>query len=276
LALSLGESDRPGSIQQLAKLARGRGDIRWMDTAIASSVGGREAQLLEELLAIPGESAGLSELLVATIASRGDEPQIRRTLEVVGNSVVSSERTLFTRILETGLAESRLALERIAVDPPPAPGPEILAAREKRLPDYLAALEEAPDIARGRKLFIEHCASCHVARGLGTTMGPNLDAEHQRAPETIVRDILFPHEAISAGFEAVQLEMRRGADVFGVLASESPTSVTLRFPAGAEFTFLRKRIDRLRVHKTSLMPAAFGELLAPDELCDLVGFLRQP
>jgi len=127
---------------------------------------------------------------------------------------------------------------------------------------------------RGRELFREHCSACHVAKGIGIAVGPGLDAEFQRAEETIVRDILFPHETITAGYEACQLELRRGDDVVGLRVAESPTSVTLRFVGGTEATVLRKRIERVHLHKLSLMPAGFGQVLKPDEVADVIGFLR--
>ncbi|HAV62158.1 MAG TPA: hypothetical protein DCY13_07310 [Verrucomicrobiales bacterium] len=273
-ALSLGESPHPQAIAQLARLAREHGDIRWMDIAIASSVGGRETQLLERLLPEPGNSGGLPELLVATVAARADRVEVQSLLALVERSSADpAHRQLFRRILSS--AQTDDAAERIPLEPPQPLSESEVEQLEERLPEFLAALSGPADRSRGRELFREHCSACHVARGLGTPMGPPLDAEHQRAPETIVRDILFPHEAISAGHETVRLEMRRGVDAVGVLASESPTSVTLRLPGGAEMTFLRRRIARLHTHKVSLMPAQFGELLKPADVRDIIDFLRQ-
>lgn len=146
---------------------------------------------------------------------------------------------------------------------------------EQRLPAYLAALNRNSDPVKGQTLFIEHCASCHQVASLGTIAGPNLDSEFQRAPETIVRDILFPNETITEGFETVHLEMRQGADVQGLLGSESPNSITLRFAGGDEQTYLKKRIARIQTHKISQMPAQFVEVLVPEDVASIVEFLRR-
>ncbi len=105
--------------------------------------------------------------------------------------------------------------------------------------------------------------------------GPNLDSEFQRAPETILRDMLFPHETITQGFETVHLEMKEGADVMGLLASESPTSLTLRFPGGSQRTFLRKQIAHIHEYHLSMMPAQFASVLKPNEAAAIISFLRQ-
>jgi putative heme-binding domain-containing protein len=125
-------------------------------------------------------------------------------------------------------------------------------------------------------LFREHCASCHQAKGLGVAVGPNLDSEHQRAEETILRDLLLPSEIIRPGFETYWVQNKRGGSYYGILAAESPTSVTLRLPSGDELTLLRKRIDRARSHKVSLMPATFAQTLEPAAAADIIAFLRAP
>jgi len=57
-----------------------------------------------------------------------------------------------------------------------------------------------------------------------------LDGEFQRAPEVILRDILFPHEAQRPGFETVMAKTQRGETLIGIAVSDSPTSMTLRMP----------------------------------------------
>ena len=275
IALSLGTYPSEGALNALAYLVEQHDDIRWMDTAIGSSVYQREEALLGRILHQRKPNERLAELLVATIATRGDRIQIQKAQASVKFLAKSPHREIYARILVSALVDTQQTLERIALEAPELPDNASLEKLESKLPAYLEALKNNTDIELGRELFTEHCSSCHQAGGLGNLAGPNLDSEFQRAPETIVRDILFPNETITEGFETIQLEMRRGADVQGLMASESPTSVTLRFPGGQELTFLRNRIDRIRSHKVSIMPAQFGELLTPAEVANIVAFIRQ-
>ncbi len=273
MALSLGES--PATVTGLAQLAREHGDLRWMDAAILSSATRLEYLLLHDLLPDPGKSAGWLEQLAAAIASRADEGEVRATLALVKARPASESTSQLVRTLEAGLPENQQVLVAGRMEPPQPPDAATLARLEERLPDFLRALAEPGNLERGRELFQEHCSACHVAKGIGTAVGPPLDAEFQRAEETILRDILFPHETITAGYEACRLEMRRGDDIVGLRVAESPTSVTLRFVGGSEATVLRKRVERVHLHKVSLMPVQFGELLTPRDVGDIVGFLRQ-
>ncbi len=275
IALSLGEFSDSVALDRLADLAVDQGAVRWMDVAIGSSSAGREAELLVRLWDREQLESRLAELLVQTLAMRGDAAQIQAAMDSLEEQPQDQHRDLFVRILKSGL-EAANAAERIALPVPELPDETSLNAIEARWSEFEAALGQATDAERGKALFAEHCASCHQAGGSGQMAGPDLNSEFQRAPETILRDVLFPNEAITEGFETVHLEMRRGVDAVGLLASESPTSVTLRLPGGEERTYLRKQVARMRSYPVSLMPAQFAAVLEPDDVAAIIGFLREP
>ncbi len=61
-----------------------------------------------------------------------------------------------------GVAATLVGGVAIAQGPPPAPKPETVASR--------------PDATGGEKLFLEHCAMCHGANGMGTgLLGRRID-----------------------------------------------------------------------------------------------------
>ncbi|MDA7667418.1 c-type cytochrome [bacterium] len=273
LALSLGAFQDSEALDGLAYLADQHGSVRWMDIAIVSSSAGREAELLGQLLAKQSLGSRLAETLVATLATRAHRVQVIQAMTCVKKWASGSARDLYLRILEGSLATDDETV-RFEIPAPELPNQESLQEIEAAFPRFEAALGNRGNSEQGQVLFAEHCASCHQAGGVGVQAGPDLDSEFQRAPETILRDILFPNEAITEGFETVRLEMRRGSDAMGLLASESPTSVTLRFPSGSDMTFLRKDIARIHTHPVSLMPAQFASLLEPDVVASIIAFLR--
>ncbi|MCA9245918.1 MAG: hypothetical protein KDA42_02355, partial [Planctomycetales bacterium] len=60
----------------------------------------------------------------------------------------------------------------------------------------------------------------------------------------------------------------------GVVASESGTSITLRQPEGKSVTLLREEIEQLRVSDKSLMPEAIERSIPPQEMADLIGYIK--
>lgn len=271
-ALSLGESRDPRAGSALAALARGHGDLDWMDAAVASSAYQREQALLLALAGDPGSSGRVMAHLAGVIAGRGDAAEIERTLAGLAGKKAGDA---VAGILKLGLEESRPLADPLAMPVPAVPDPARLAAVEKRLPGFLAALKEPADPGAGKALFAGSCAACHRARGLGAAVGPDLDAGFQRAPEVILRDILFPHESMRPGYETIVARTGRGETLVGVAASDSPTSVVLRLPGGAERTLLRKRATFSTLRNTSLMPDVLADSVSPAQIADLIAFLRQ-
>ncbi|MCA9134609.1 MAG: hypothetical protein KDA45_15685, partial [Planctomycetales bacterium] len=67
-----------------------------------------------------------------------------------------------------------------------------------------------------------------------------------------------------------------GSVYTGLLASESPTSITLKQPDGKLQVVLRQELDELRVSAVSMMPDDLVKTLQPQDVADLIAWLRQP
>ncbi len=275
IALSLGSFEQTEALNGLAYLATEHRSLPWMDLAILSSSAGREDALLSRLLRLNPTGSPISESLVALMATREDRIQLHKAIAAVKSLAHGESQTLYLAILRSAL-DPKPAPQRLELEAIQAPDAATLETIEAKWPAFLEALSQK-EVSRpsGEALFTEHCSSCHQAKGIGSLVGPNLDSEFQRAPETILRDILFPHETITQGFQTLRLSMKQGADVIGILASESPTSVTLQFPGGESRTFLRSRIAKVHQDSVSLMPAQFGWTLEPSETAAIIAFLTQ-
>jgi putative membrane-bound dehydrogenase-like protein len=152
--------------------------------------------------------------------------------------------------------------------------PRFNPATDETFRRFAAALTGPRDAARGEQVFNEHCASCHLVRGLGFAVGPDLGAEFQRAEEAILRDILAPNDTLSAGYPTCVIDTTAGQTHSGILVNESATSFTLRQAAGGELTFLRKDVAKLATLPVSLMPEALKDEITPKDAADLIAWLR--
>ena len=268
LALQLALSVGPQK-DALITLARKHGHLRWMDAAIASSAYKLEKDILLALAADPGRSEPVMANLAGIIAARGDAKEITECLSSIKTGKAHD-------ILQLGLEDTQSLATKIEVPAPTAPTAAQNAAWEKRVPAILAALKQKPDLNEGKTLFTAMCSACHRSHGIGIAVGPDLDAEFQRAPEVILRDILFPSEAARPGYETLIVKTHRGETLIGIAASDSPTSITLKLSGGLERTILRKRADIRTVRNVSLMPAGLGDALEPEQIANIIAFLRLP
>lgn len=136
----------------------------------------------------------------------------------------------------------------------------------------VAAAKAEP--ARGRAVFRRECASCHRLDGEGSAVGPDLFGIRNQPKESILLHVLVPDHEITPGFAAYTVATKDGRVLTGLVASETPTSITLRQPLGKEDTILRGEIEELAASKQSLMPQGLEKNISRQEFADLLGYLK--
>lgn len=134
------------------------------------------------------------------------------------------------------------------------------------------ALEGNPD--SGKDVFVGTCADCHKVGGIGSEVGPDLLSVVIRNKETLMTDILLPNESIEAGYEEYLLETDDGRSITGVIASETPETVTLRRAKGEEDTIRRSNIASLRSLSVSPMPEDLEQSISVQGMADLLAYLK--
>ena len=139
---------------------------------------------------------------------------------------------------------------------------------------YYAALAGELDAARGGTLFATHCGNCHQLGDNGIAVGPTLDGESGRPPESLLADVLQPNAKITAGYGTYLVKTKAGVSHVGVLASESATSLSVVQTGGASATVLRADVESVERLEMSLMPANLFETLKADELADVIAYIR--
>ena len=133
-------------------------------------------------------------------------------------------------------------------------------------------LEGRPD--RGQAVFKAACATCHVANGAGTEVGPNLATVANRTPEDILVHILDPNREVAANYVNYSVATVDGRVVTGMIASETSSAVTLKRAEGTIDVVARDRIEQITSSGQSLMPEGLEKGLSPQDFADLIAFLR--
>lgn len=146
--------------------------------------------------------------------------------------------------------------------------------RKKVIDDYRPALALKADAARGRALFRKNCTACHRLENTGYEVGANLTAAlRNKSKAALLVDILDPSREVDPRYVNYQAMTTSGRSVSGLLAVETPTSITLRRGEKAEDTLLRTQIEELRATSKSLMPEEFEKQLNRQQLADLIEYL---
>ena len=153
----------------------------------------------------------------------------------------------------------------------------LLAAPEDRqgiVEEYQPALELAGVAERGKQLFGQQCAVCHRKGDQGVDFGPALASIRNRPPASIMHDILDPARSIADGYDLWQVTLKNGEMQQGVIASETPSALSLRPAGGQEIVIARQDVESLQALNTSAMPAGWEKQLDQQQMADLLAYLR--
>jgi putative heme-binding domain-containing protein len=151
---------------------------------------------------------------------------------------------------------------------------QVAADRKKVLDDYRPALTLKGDVTRGRDIFRKNCTACHRLENTGYEVGANLLAAlRNKTKEALLIDILDPSREVDPRYVNYQVHTTSGRTISGLLAVETPTSLTLRRGEKAEDSILRSQIEEVRATSKSLMPEEFEKQLSREQMADLLEYL---
>lgn len=140
---------------------------------------------------------------------------------------------------------------------------------------YQSYLQGNGDWEKGKQLFSKHCSSCHQMGGQdGFALGPDLSSVRNRSKEALLRDILTPSASIADGYELWSIVTHSEENLSGVIISETPTSITLRFQGMEDRTISRSSIATLQPSPVSLMTPNFNLSISKVDMPDLIAYLR--
>jgi putative heme-binding domain-containing protein len=147
-------------------------------------------------------------------------------------------------------------------------------SRTEILARYQSATTLPGDAARGSTVFATACATCHALRGQGHAVGPNLAPLADKSPADFVTAILDPNAAVEPRFVAYNVFTKDGRSLNGIVSAESGTTLTLVQSGGVQESILRGDIESIRASGLSLMPEGLEQNLKPQDLADLVAYIK--
>jgi putative heme-binding domain-containing protein len=150
--------------------------------------------------------------------------------------------------------------------------PEEKLAEMRRLSNDLRA--EPGNPARGRQLFDKHCATCHRLYGEGQQIGPDLTFANRKDREYLLASIVDPSAVIRKEFLSYNVRTVDGRLLSGLIAEQSPSSVTLVDAKGERVAISRNDIEAIHESTVSLMPENLLKGWSPREVRDLFGYLQ--
>lgn len=154
-----------------------------------------------------------------------------------------------------------------------------LAQQEQRL-DELATFLLKGDAKRGAQLFNNQdkskCTVCHLKGDKGVRLGPDLTwIGAIRSERDLLEAIVYPSASIARYHEVVNVLTKDGIAISGLLVKETVDKMYLSSAEGVVQPVAFREIERARYSNVSLMPEGLDPLLKPEEIADLVAYLKE-
>lgn len=156
---------------------------------------------------------------------------------------------------------------------PPTPGEKL--AEVRRLNNDLRAGEG--NVVEGKKLFTQHCASCHTLFGEGAKLGPDLTSANRGDREFLLVSLVDPNNVIRKEYMSVIVHTRDGRVLTGLPVDRNQQGLILRDGKNdIDVTVASSEIVGIHDSPVSFMPSDLYRQLNPQQLRDLFAYLQLP
>ncbi len=147
------------------------------------------------------------------------------------------------------------------------------------------------DVAHGEQVYLGkgNCSQCHMLRGKGGLLGPDLTFLANRRKLYSIKDALTKPDHTPGGdggrhevslepnlsYQPVRVTTRDGKSVTGVIKNEDSFSLQMIGTDNELHLFSREDLRDVVYEKKSLMPSDYDKKLTAQELQDLLAFLSR-
>lgn len=152
-----------------------------------------------------------------------------------------------------------------------------LKQQKAQLEQLLGTLKGG-DSRRGQAVFHSKktaCFACHALGYLGGNIGPDLTRIGGiRSERDLLESILFPSASFVRSYEPVVVLTTSGISHSGVVRQDLPSELVLATAADKIVRIPKDEIEKIAPGQVSVMPAGLDKQLTPQELADLLEFLK--
>lgn len=248
---------------------------------------------------------------MAIIAAGGlgqfDDPEIASTLIKRYRNFSPEERPQLISILAARPAFARLLLSAVAAGTIPRNDLTAYHVRQihslgdadisKRVHDVWGQLRDSPEdkrrqmaelkasltddvlqranLSQGRLLYSNICAKCHRLYGAGQAIGPDLTGSNRSNLDYLLENIIDPSAVVNKDFRMTIIAMEDGRVLNGVILEQTDRTLTLQ-SLTEKITLEKSEIEEMQPTNLSPMPEGQLEKLTPEQIRDLIGYLKHP
>lgn len=136
------------------------------------------------------------------------------------------------------------------------------------------ALKLIGNPSNGKGIYEKLCLVCHRT-DQPVSVGPDLRSITDKSSTGLLTAILDPNQSVDPRYLAYTIDLRDDSSFSGRIISESGNGISLLTAEGKPHTILRSQIAHLQGSRLSMMPEGLESGLTPQQLADLIAFVRE-
>jgi putative heme-binding domain-containing protein len=130
------------------------------------------------------------------------------------------------------------------------------------------------NVGNGKQVFRRVCVACHKVSNEGANLGPDMTGVGKRLDSyKLVESIIDPNAQVDEKYLSTLVITADGRSISGLLVSETPDELVI-FDGKQQHTIKAAEIEERQKLKQSSMPEGLAATLSPNELLDVVEFMR--
>ena len=137
-------------------------------------------------------------------------------------------------------------------------------------PEHLANA----NLENGRKLFNQHCGTCHQFFGEGGKVGPDLSGSQRNNLRYMLENIVSPNSSVAKDYQMTILRTVDGQVITGLLQNKTDRNLTIANAQGSRVIPLAE-IEEQKNTSVSVMPTGLLDNLTERQIRDLFGYMQK-
>jgi putative membrane-bound dehydrogenase-like protein len=153
---------------------------------------------------------------------------------------------------------------------PPTPAEKVAQIHGHKVSVRLAK----GDPAKGKSLFKQHCANCHILFGEGAKIGPELTGADRKNLDFLMISLVDPSAVIRKEFMSHSVVTTDGRTLNGLVAESSPTTLTLIDSKAQRISIPQADVEAMKPSSVSVMPERLLDTMNAEQVRDLMAYLQ--
>jgi len=149
--------------------------------------------------------------------------------------------------------------------------------KKKEIAKFKELVEKADpktaDLGHGRAVFKKTCGQCHTLFDDGGKIGPNLTGSGRANLDYLLENMVDPNAIIAQDYKVWVIKTKDGRVISGLEKSETDQAVEV-LTVGETFTLPKADIVSRKQSEQSMMPEGQLNSMKPEEILDLIAYLR--